>query len=87
MKSINRTTYRQLLLRLSEERKAAGITQAELGVRLGRPQSYVSKIENGDRRLDLVEYVEWCQAIALDPHEPVDDVIAALGREKRRTLR
>lgn len=87
MKSINRTTYRQLLHRLTDARKGAEFTQAELGKKLGHPQSYVSKIENGDRRLDLVEFVEWCQAITVDPHALVDEVVVSLAREKRKMLR
>lgn len=43
------------------------MTQQQLAERLGRPQSYVSKVENGERRLDVVEFVEWTIAVDMDP--------------------
>ena len=50
-----------------EARKAARLTQAELAARLERPQSFVSKYERGERRLDVVEFGEVARAIGLDP--------------------
>ncbi len=48
---------------LVETRKSKGITQQELANRLDRPQSYIAKVETGERRLDVVEFVEWAQAL------------------------
>jgi transcriptional regulator with XRE-family HTH domain len=45
---------------LVETRKSKGITQQELAGRLDRPQSYIAKVETGERRLDVVEFIEWC---------------------------
>jgi len=47
--------YRRFLKRLREARLDAGLTQADVARRLGRPQSYVSKCETGERRVDVVE--------------------------------
>lgn len=47
--------YALLTLRLKEAREKAGFTQAEAAERLGKPQSFVSKIEQGERRLDVIE--------------------------------
>lgn len=47
--------YRQMLARLREARRAAGLTQAEVAQAMGRPQSFVAKIEAGERRLDPIE--------------------------------
>ena len=47
--------YRALLERLQRARDDAGLTQAEAARALGRPQSLISKIETGERRLDPVE--------------------------------
>lgn len=47
--------YRRFLDRLRQARLDAGLTQAEVAERLGRPQSYVSKSESGERRVDVVE--------------------------------
>lgn len=53
-------TPRQLLLQslLVEARKAKGLTQAELAEALNKPQSFVAKYENGERRIDVVEFVD-----------------------------
>jgi DNA-binding XRE family transcriptional regulator len=46
-------------------RSDVGLTQAELAARLGRPQSFVSKYESGERRLDLIELSEVCLALGI----------------------
>ncbi|NOT63653.1 MAG: helix-turn-helix transcriptional regulator [Acidobacteria bacterium] len=55
----------QLLTQLREARLAAGLRQTELAERLGTPQSFVSKYESGERRLDLLELQQICQALNL----------------------
>lgn len=50
-------------------RKGSGLTQADLAERLGRPQSFVSKYERGERRLDLIEFCDVCRALRVDPVE------------------
>lgn len=49
-------------------RKEAGITQVELGRRLGQRQTFVSKVELGERRLDVAEFVVVSRAIGADPY-------------------
>ena len=51
-------TYDRLRDLLIEAREAAGLTQADVAKRLARPQSYVSKVEQGERRLDAVEFMQ-----------------------------
>jgi len=51
-----------LLNLLKQVRSDAGLTQAAMAKKLGRPQSYVSKYESGERRLDIVELKHVCQA-------------------------
>jgi transcriptional regulator with XRE-family HTH domain len=48
-------------------RKSACLTQVGLADRLGRPQSFVSKYERGERRLDVIEFCEVCHALEIDP--------------------
>ena len=50
-------------------RKAAGLTQHQLAKRLRRPQSFVAKYEGGERRVDVVEFIEICKAIEADPNK------------------
>jgi transcriptional regulator with XRE-family HTH domain len=47
-----------LVKRLREARKAAGLTQAEVARLLRRPQSFVSTLESGERRIDLIELLQ-----------------------------
>ncbi len=59
-----RTPRQQLFLSLLvEARKAKGLTQAELATALGKPQSFVAKYENGERRLDVIEFVDIAAAL------------------------
>ena len=57
-------TLRFLLVRA---RKEANLTQVQLARKLARPQSFVSKFERGERRLDVVEFLEVTSAIGIDP--------------------
>lgn len=54
-KSIYSEQYQQLCALLRELRREAGLTQVEVAERLRVPQSFVSKYESGERRLDVVE--------------------------------
>jgi transcriptional regulator with XRE-family HTH domain len=48
-------------------RKAAGLTQHALALRLKKPQSFVAKYEGGERRLDVVEFIRISRALGTDP--------------------
>jgi transcriptional regulator with XRE-family HTH domain len=50
--------YEHFIQRLAEARVARNLTQAEVATRLGRPQSFVSKCETGERRVDVVELMD-----------------------------
>ncbi|OUL99995.1 helix-turn-helix domain-containing protein [Variovorax sp. JS1663] len=67
-------TYKKLSSLLAEARAAAGLTQAQVAERLKRPQSFVSKYENGERQLDVVEFIGVCKAIGISPAEAVSRV-------------
>lgn len=54
---------------LIDRRKDAGLTQAIVAKRLSKPQSYVAKYERGERRLDVVEFMEVAEAIGFDAVE------------------
>ncbi len=53
--------YRLFLKRLREAQPAARLTQVEVAAKLRRPQTYVSKCESGERRVDVVELVEFAR--------------------------
>ena len=52
---------------LQEERKANGFTQKQLADKIGADQSEISKIERGERRLDVVELIYICRALGISP--------------------
>lgn len=78
-KSLNSPRHELLKAALIEQRKAARLTQAEVAYRLGRPQSYIAKVEGGERRIDVVELIELAQVIGLD----VRDLVQRLKLTKR----
>lgn len=65
-KSIYTKEYGRFLELLIKARREADLTQVEVASRLGRPQSYVSKYENGERRLDVIEFLEIARAVGFD---------------------
>lgn len=69
-----------LLAVLVEARQKAGYTQRQLGARLKRPQSYVGKIERGERDINPVECAEWARECGVTPRAFFQRFAAALDR-------
>jgi len=63
--------YRAVIEKLTAERKSQGLSQAGLAGKLGRHQQFVSRYETGERRLDVVEFVDVAHGLGLDPTELV----------------
>jgi len=59
--------YNTMIELLIAARKNAGITQVELGKRIGQRQTFISKFEQGERRLDIAEFIAVSRAIGADP--------------------
>ena len=74
LKSVFTGEYEIFLQRLIAARKSAGLTQQDMANRLGRLQSFVSKYERGERRLDVVEFVGICLALDIDPCEVIREI-------------
>jgi transcriptional regulator with XRE-family HTH domain len=72
LKSINSTESGRLREWLINQRKAQGLSIRGLAERLGWSSSIVGKIETGDRRLDVIEYMEVCKALEASPHEGLE---------------
>ena len=70
---------------LKSIRIGKGLTQADIAKRLGLPQSYVSKYETGERRLDFVETMLVCDALEIGIERFAADFAARFG--KSRSLR
>ena len=66
--------HQALMAALKQARLDAGLTQTELADRLERPQSFVAKYENGERKVEVVEFVQIVTAIGCDGRAILDDV-------------
>lgn len=66
---------------LIEARTKAGVTQVELAARLGRPQPFISFVERGERRVDVIEFYAIMQALGADPEEAFRKLIANLPNQ------
>jgi transcriptional regulator with XRE-family HTH domain len=66
-KSLRSAEHRALCELLVAARHKAGLSQTELAIKLGKPQSFVAKYEGGERRLDIVEFVAVARALGADP--------------------
>jgi len=62
-------------------RKEGGVHQSVLAERLGKPQQFVSKVENRQRRLDVVEFYAWVRALGGDPTEAITQVYQQLPKD------
>lgn len=67
--SLHRPQYDLFRKMMVDARIAAGLTQVQVAAGLGRPQSFVSKYERGDRRLDFTEFVEIAVILGIDVGE------------------
>lgn len=68
-KSIHSTAYKLLCTLLIRQRKNKGLSQYDLAAHLKRPQSFIAKIEGGERRIDVIEFLEVANALGADPCE------------------
>ena len=65
--SLHTKTYASLVSVLLQARSEAGLTQQQLAEILGKPQSFVAKIEGSERRLDVAEFVQYARALNKSP--------------------
>jgi len=71
-KTLRSPRQRQLLALLVEARRARGLTQAQVADRLGKSQSFIAKVEGGERRLDVIEFIDLACALRVAPAELID---------------
>ncbi|AHJ74787.1 helix-turn-helix domain-containing protein [Kosakonia sacchari] len=74
MASIYSEEYQRVIIALKRARKERGITQAQLAEALGRPQSFIAKIESGERRLDVVEFVHLARLVGIEPSKVINNI-------------
>jgi transcriptional regulator with XRE-family HTH domain len=73
-KSLHTPEYEYFCSLMVRAREDACLTQTEVALRLGRPQSFVAKYELGERRLDVVEFIEICIALEKDSISIISDM-------------
>ncbi len=66
--------YQKFLKLLRTARKEAGYTQNEVAETLGEYQSYISKVECGERRMDVVEFIDYMKAISTNPTNIIEEL-------------
>jgi transcriptional regulator with XRE-family HTH domain len=84
--SIYDSAYRRFLSELRVARQAKELSQEQLAERLGKHQTFVSKVEQGQRYLDVLEFVRWSKAIDADPAKLIsglrDELLTRGSRRK-----
>ena len=76
-RSLRTPGHQALMQVLVETRKTKGITQQELADRMDRPQSYIAKVETGERRLDVIEFIEWAESLDCQSTDILSKIILA----------
>ena len=66
-KTLRSRGHRALIELIVSTRNQAGLTQRDLAARLKRPHSFVGRIEAGERRVDVVEFIEIARVLDMDP--------------------
>jgi transcriptional regulator with XRE-family HTH domain len=69
--------YVHLIAKLRRAREGVSFSQAQLSLRLGKPQSFVAKYETGERRLDIVEVFSICAALGISLSEVLPEELRA----------
>jgi transcriptional regulator with XRE-family HTH domain len=80
-KTIYSARYRAFLKLLKKTRQSAGLTQIQLARKIGETQTFVSKCERGERRIDVIELQTFCRAFGMN----LKHFVAALERAISRT--
>ena len=80
-KTIYRPEHAVLLSLLKKHRKAAGLTQVQCSKALERPQSFMSDVESGTRRLDIVQLRDLCNVLGIGLAELVLEFEESLSED------
>ena len=67
MKALRSRRHRALCVALAAARKTAGLSQHELALRLKTSQTVIARIEIGERRIDVIEFIDLARALRIDP--------------------
>ncbi len=77
MKSLHTEAYSKFVAVLVAARTERGLTQQQVAERVGKPQSYIAKVEGAERRLDVIEFIALAHALGVDPTTLFKNVLNA----------
>ena len=80
-KSMYTPAYKLMVTALIDLRRQAGVNQIDLSKRLGRQQSFVSNVESGNRRIDVIEFYAITRALGGDPVALFSELVAKLPKK------
>jgi transcriptional regulator with XRE-family HTH domain len=86
-KTLHSPDYVRFLALLTRARKDVGMVQQELADKLGKPQSFVAKVERGERRIDIIEFIAIARAIGRDPLRLMKQYLEEASGNPRRSAR
>lgn len=75
VKTLGTERHKALIALLVEKREAAGLTQTELAAKLGEYQSFVARLESGQRRVDVVEFLGLAELLHFDPAKAIRQIV------------
>jgi len=81
-KTLNKKEYKVFLEQLYRLRLSSGLRQSDLADKLKTPQSFISKIESGERRIDLIELREICIALGSNLKDFINEFEKALNESR-----
>jgi transcriptional regulator with XRE-family HTH domain len=76
--SVSSNENKVLMAWLKDKRREKGHTMRTLSQIIGTPHSFIGKVENQERRLDIIEYVRYCNALEIDPLEGISKIATLL---------
>ena len=85
-KTIYADEYRGLLTWLRDQRKQKGISMRDLGKALGVHHSWIGRIEQGERRLDIIEFARICRILGCNPHDGLMIVLLPENENQERKI-
>lgn len=74
IKTLGSERHKALIALLIEKREAAGLTQSDLAAKLGEYQSFVARLESGQRRVDVIEFLALAESLGFDAEKALRDI-------------
>lgn len=84
IKTIYTKEYRILLRMLKSKRQQKRISQENMAKKIGVPQSFISKIESGERRIDVMELFHYCEVLGIEIIQFITDLIKEINIGKKK---